>query len=169
MQEELKKWSNWEKDKKEDWRKNLFLCNLGGPLWGDIPIADDKHPAIDVELLEGVRSSVGRGGVAEGDHHHPQRVAVNRQAAWSKGFSLNLWELVQECQRITGVNWVACNKKLEALYAKDFDILESTLFILHEMKIDTYKYSTGQSSTPVTQSWVTASDEHGLVLVPFST
>ena len=64
---------------------DLSLSNLRSSLCCDIPIADDKHPAIFVvvvELLEDVRSRVGGGGVAEGDHHHPQRVAVQRQAAF---------------------------------------------------------------------------------------
>ena len=51
---------------------DLSLGSFRSPQSGDIPIADDEHPAVVVELLEGVRSRLGRRGVAEGDHHHPQ-------------------------------------------------------------------------------------------------
>ena len=35
---------------------DLSLGSFRGPLCGDIPIADDEHPAVVLELLEGVRS-----------------------------------------------------------------------------------------------------------------
>ena len=45
---------------------DLSLCNLRGPLRGDVPMTDDEHPAVVVlvELFEGIRPCVG--GVVEG-------------------------------------------------------------------------------------------------------